>query len=127
MAAVASEVTRIGKPHVSGSINKRTIGTLAERLFRKNLAAQYVNGDHPFMGTERDLIASSIRDLKEQLKGVIPVHLTIAGIHLRIMDDAEFLAGCEDVSDVDESTLAATIRGVEKDSLMLLDSLCLPA
>jgi hypothetical protein len=110
-----------------GSVSKRSVGTLAERLFRKHLAAQYCEEGHSFFDVEDRLIEDSVKELRSQLLGVVPLHLTAAGIHVHVMESVDFLMGCEDVSDVDDATLAAAKAGVEKESLELMLRLCTPA
>jgi hypothetical protein len=104
-----------------------SIDTLAERLFRKNLAAQYVGPAHPFFDVENELIDKSVEEVRRQLLGVMTIHMSIAGIHVHVMERAEYLASCDDVSEVDEETLTSAIGGVERDSLEILGRFCTPA
>jgi hypothetical protein len=114
------------KPHIAGSVNKRSVGTLAERLFRKHLAAQYCEEGHSFFDVEDRLIEDSVNELREQLRHAVPLYLTAAGIHVHVMESVDFLMDCEDVSDVDGETLARAKAGVEKESLELMLRLCTP-
>lgn len=130
MAAVATPSQRnpqqIPKPQMGGMVSRRSVGTLAERLFRKHLAAQYVSGEHPFFEVEEELIAASVKDLRVQLMDATPLHLTAAGIHVHVMESVDLLIEGDDLSDVDEDTLAAARAGVEKASLELMLQLCTP-
>ncbi len=109
-------------------VDPRTIGKLAERLFRKNLAAQYVANDHGFLVTEDKLVQECVRDLRKQLQGAVVVHLAIASIHLMVMeaaaDEAQYMESS--LEDVEEHVLQGALEGVEKDSLDLLATLALP-
>lgn len=121
-----SGLMRVRKPQVHEQVNRRIIQTLAERLFRKNLAAQYVASDHGFLATEGGLVGEAVGAIRKQLMGVATVHLTLAGIHLLVMDAAMAEVRGPSVEDVDEETLLAAVDGVEKDSLDLLAALALP-
>lgn len=133
MAAVATpqrNPQQIPKPQMGGMVSRRSVGTLAERLFRKHLAAQYVSderqGEHPFFEVEEELIAASVKDIRVQLMDATPLYLTAAGIHVHVMESVDFLIEGDDLSDVDEDTLAAARAGVEKKSLELMLQLCTP-
>lgn len=130
MAAVATFPERalrsVPEPRVGGAVSKRTVGTLAERLFRKHLAAQYCEEGHSFFDVEGRLIGDSVRELRAQLRNAVPLHLTAAGIHVHVMESVDFLVECEDVADVDEDTLSAAREGVEKESLEIMLRLCTP-
>lgn len=130
MAAVAissgRSIRSSPEPRIAGSVNRRTAGTLAERLFRRHLAAQYCEAGHTFFDVEDRLVEDSVQELRDQLRGATPLHLTAAGIHVHVMESVDFLIDCEDVADVDDDTLAAARAGVEKQSLEIMLRLCTP-
>lgn len=113
-------------PKVHSSVDRKSVRTLAERLFRKSLAAQYVPGDHSFLSSEDKLIAESVKEIRSQLLGVPAVHLTIAGIHLLVMESARREARDGDLGDVEEETMRAALETVERESLDLMAVLCTP-
>lgn len=124
---VNSELVPVShKPRVHDSVSRRTVQTLAERLFRRNLAAQYCMEDHPFFAVEDRLIMDSVKDIRSQLQNVPVVHLTLAGIHLIVMEEASYLSKCDDVEDVTERDMDLTLQGVEEESLNLLAALAMP-
>lgn len=114
------------KPRVHDAVSRRTVQTLAERLFRKHLAAQYCAADHSFFTVENRLISDSVKEIRGQLQNVPIVHLTLAGIHLVIMEEAKFLSECDDVEEVTERDIDFTLTGVEEESLNLLAALAIP-
>lgn len=111
---------------IPSAVSVRTIRTLAERIFRKNLAAQYADPDHGFLQDEDKLIQDSVEDLRLQIRQVTSVHLTIAGIHVFIVQEAEEASELPDYSDVDEVKMKAALSGVERDSMEILSKLCEP-
>lgn len=117
---------QVKKPYVHEAVCKKTVYTLADRLFRKHLALQYVSAGHPFLETECHLISDSVKELRVQLRGITPIHDVIAGIHLTVLAAAEAAVMSSEVSDVDEDTLAAAYKGVEGDSFKLLAQLSMP-
>lgn len=128
MMNVDSGWFQVRRPTVHEQIDKNTVRKLAERLFRKNLAAQYVTQDHGFLVVEDKLIHESVCEIRRQLVGITMVHLTIAGIHLMVMDAAGVEAECaaENHDDIDECTIECALDGVERDSLDVLAALALP-
>lgn len=108
---------------VRTSVKPQTIQLLADRLFRKCLALQYVDETHPFLTTENELVGKSVMELRAQTRGFLP--LDLVHVHIEIVEAARVSAATSNADDVDDDTMKNAFERLESESIKLMSRFAL--
>ncbi len=95
--------------------------TLGRRLFRRALAARYVDPLHPVLTTDNVLVDEAVKTLRPLLSGM--TGLDLARVHVQVVDAIRSAAEHSPVDDPEDPDLLAAVDSAESASLDIAASL----